>query len=173
MKASLLLLAAIFAGLAGARAGDAGTPLDAAATGFELRQGELQVHLYPDAVVWRNGVRWPTHDDDAALLMKPGDVFAMASPIKWHDVGKPTSLPPGVLYQFRLDQLTDRAASFTLCTFSLKVTELTAQTRQYTLGSRETESRFEVDVTQPHFLFGLDFGLNHVELTDGKIQRSK
>jgi hypothetical protein len=170
--AGLLLLLTV--GFFASRADEAEERMDALGAGFEYQWGHLKIALYPNSILWLNGVRQPTHDDDASVRMKPGDVLVTASPVKWHDAGEPTPLPAGDIYRYRLVSLDARHAVFTLTTFDEAVTTISPNSRRYSLGKPRTSSTFELDVSSPHYLFGLDYGTNHLEMSGSRgVPRSK
>ncbi|HEX4139986.1 MAG TPA: hypothetical protein VHY09_06530 [Candidatus Methylacidiphilales bacterium] len=156
----------------GARADDGQDLMYALGPWYDLEGGKLRIELYPDEKVWLNGKRWPTHDDDAAVTIQPGDVLITASPEEWHDPGKPSTLPAGDVFRYRLDRLVAKRAAFTLTTYDEVETTINSTTKEYSLGRRRVSTSFVLDLTKPNGLL-VDYGPNHLEMGRGSPERSK
>ena len=101
------------------------------------------------------------------MNMKPGDVLMTANPIKWHDYGKETMLPPGNVYAYQLKSATPDEAVFVLTSYRAKA----ERGHHLNLGKPCTVTTVKIDL--PKIIFGLDSGPNHLELGGRGALRSK
>jgi hypothetical protein len=168
--AAFLLLSALAVGAA--RADDDPDMMFALGPIYEMQGQRLRVGIFPDAKVWLNGRRWPTHDDDASVCLQQGDVLITASPDKWHDDGKPTLYPAGDIYRYRLDRLDAKTAAFTLTTYDEVETTLSPTAKRYSMGRERVVRTFTLDLTKPDGIM-VDYGPNHLEMGSGLPSRSK
>lgn len=172
MTLRLTLVVLALATLLSLRADDeAGDKFFALGTECYARNGGLEVHFYPDSLIWLNGVQQPTREDDPFVQVKPGDVIVTGSPMMWHDEYKISPLPPGDFYRYRFDSISGGKAWFTLSTYDDHVTQLSPQTRRHSMGRLRCGAlHFAIDL--PHIIFGLD-GPTYVISGGGKTPRSK
>jgi hypothetical protein len=171
MKTLALALLAVTSVLAVRADDEAADKFFALGTECFARNGGLEVHLYGDSLIWLNGARQPTSEDNPYVEMKPGDVIVTGSPMMWADADKPSPLPPGDFYLYRLDSVASAKAFFTLSTYDDNSSQLSPQTHRHSMGRQRWGAlRFKVDL--PHIIFGLD-GPSYLISGGGKTPRSK
>jgi hypothetical protein len=147
MKASLLWLVAMVAGLSGAQADELDSPLyvNGVVSSATIDHGRLELCPYADTHVWLNGQPvntgsplvdpepWPT------IVMKPGDVLTYATGCYFPDR---QPIPLRTFEQYRLDRLTTEGADFTLSTFSAAATPEAHGLIRVHLGKLKSVVRF-------------------------------